>query len=235
MQAGRLADSLIFEPGFVRGGTSTISQNWYNEQLDRMLTRSAGSRDVEPECWLYSQADFALQDLPPSQLGSAIDFFPLPPIDPNQPAPTVGHATFASAVVDTPEVRAFVEYVAGPEWGEIWAGAADAGFISPNRRFDASAYGDAERDPSVEVRTRLASGAQTALASGLFRFDASDLMPGRIGRATVGDGGDVVAGAFWQGMLDWVDGVRTIDQVLADIDAEWAALRPGGELASPDP
>ena len=26
-------------------------------------------------------------------------------------------------------------------------------------------------------------------------------------------------------MLDWVDGVRTIDQVFADIDAEWAALK----------
>ena len=32
-------------------------------------------------------------------------------------------------------------------------------------------------------------------------------------------------GAFWQGMLDWVDGVRTIDQVFADIDEEWAALK----------
>ena len=37
------------------------------------------------------------------------------------------------------------------------------------------------------------------------------------------DGGP---GAFWQGMVDWVDGTRTIEQVFADIDAEWAALRP---------
>jgi len=32
-------------------------------------------------------------------------------------------------------------------------------------------------------------------------------------------------GAFLQGMLDWVDGIRTIDQVFADIDAEWATLK----------
>ena len=35
-------------------------------------------------------------------------------------------------------------------------------------------------------------------------------------------------------MLDWVDGVRSIDQVFADIDAEWAALRAQGKLPAPD-
>ena len=39
-------------------------------------------------------------------------------------------------------------------------------------------------------------------------------------------------GAFWQGMLDWVDGIRTIDQVFADIDAEWAALEAQGETSA---
>ncbi len=29
MAAGRLADDLIFEPGFVRGGPATISDQWY--------------------------------------------------------------------------------------------------------------------------------------------------------------------------------------------------------------
>ena len=35
-------------------------------------------------------------------------------------------------------------------------------------------------------------------------------------------------GAFYRGMLDWVDGDRSIDQVFADIDAEWAALGAEG-------
>ena len=47
-------------------------------------------------------------------------------------------------------------------------------------------------------------------------------MPAEIGALTL-DGG---LGAFWQGMVDWVDGTRTIEQVFADIDAKWAALRP---------
>ncbi len=35
----------------------------------------------------------------------------------------------------------------------------------------------------------------------------------------------VESGVVPAGTLDWVDEVRTIDQVFADIDAEWAALK----------
>ncbi len=35
-------------------------------------------------------------------------------------------------------------------------------------------------------------------------------------------------------MLDWVDGVRSIDEVFADIDAEWAALSADGKSPLPD-
>ena len=236
MDAGRLADDLIFEPGFVRDGPAKIGQNWYQNQLDHVLNRNTVTLEIEPECWLYHQGDFMLQLAPPdNEIGSDIDFFPLPPIDPNQATPMVGTATFASAVVDTPEVRAFMEFVAGPEWGEIWATDAYGGgfgdFISPNRRFDAAAYGDANADPADAARARMASLAQTALQAGAFRLDASDLMPAEIGAGIDG----VVTGAFWQGMIDWVDEVRTIDQVFADIDAKWAALRAEGVTRPPDP
>ena len=50
-------------------------------------------------------------------------------------------------------------------------------------------------------------------------------MPAEIGGGSDGE----TVGAFWQGMIDWVDGVRSIDEVFADIDAEWATLEPEGE------
>jgi len=40
---------------------------------------------------------------------------------------------------------------------------------------------------------------------------------------------DFDPGPFWQGMLDWVDGRRSIEEVFADIDAEWAALKAEGD------
>jgi hypothetical protein len=51
-------------------------------------------------------------------------------------------------------------------------------------------------------------------------------MPAPIGGWSEGVG----PGALWQGLLDWVDGTRTLEQVFADIDAEWAALSADGEL-----
>ena len=126
-----------------------------------------------------------------------------------------------SALVDRPEVRAFVEFIASPEWGEVWAADPDGSFIAANRRFDMATYGDGTADPAAAVRIAMASTARAALATDTWRYDASDLMPSEIGGWTDGVG----PGAFWQGMLDWVDGISTIDHVLADIDRARAALR----------
>ncbi|MGD9700819.1 MAG: extracellular solute-binding protein [Acidimicrobiia bacterium] len=217
MEAGRLADSLVFEPGFVRGGTASISHESFDYQLVHMLNRNRATGETKPGCWLYHQASFLLGVVPPdTRIGEDLDFFVLPPVDPNQPTPSTGGALFASALVDRPEVRALVEFIASPEWGEIWATDASGSFISANRRFDTSRYADGAEEPAAAVRTAMASTAQTALSAGLWRYDASDLMPSEIG-GTAGDG----PGAFLQGMLDWVDGIRSIDQVFTDIDAQW--------------
>ena len=71
------------------------------------------------------------------------------------------------------------------------------------------------------MRRRVAAATQSALQSDAFRIDASDLMPDGDRGHHVGGG----TGAFYQGMVDWVDGTRTIEQVFADIDAKWAALK----------
>jgi hypothetical protein len=69
------------------------------------------------------------------------------------------------------------------------------------------------------VRMTLGIAARDAIAASVWRYHASDLMPTEIGAAS-----DEGPGAFWQGMIDYVDGVRTMDQVLSDIEAAWVAL-----------
>jgi alpha-glucoside transport system substrate-binding protein len=197
-----------------------------------MLAGDDITGESEPACWLDDQPSFSLNpDWAPegAEIGTNLDFFVLPPLDPSQPTPMTGGAELLSALVDRPEVRAFMEFVASPEWGHVWAHDAGVGFTSPNRRFDASAYGDAS-DPAVAVQVRLSDATHSALQSDTFRFDASDAMPNEIGGMT----DEFRPGAFWQGMLDWVDGVRGIDQVFADIDAEWAALRTNSATPQPD-
>ena len=125
-------------------------------------------------------ADFMLNFVPPTdQIGTDIDFFVLPPVDPR--SADSGHrygAAFVSALVDRPEVRAFMEFVASPEWGTQWASDADGAFVSPNQRFDLSNYGDVERRSRCWRSYRgSAEAANSALQSDAFRMDASDLMP----------------------------------------------------------
>ena len=161
-------------------------------------------------------------NLPPgARIGTDIDYFMLPPIDPSAPSPLIGNPGFASALVDRPEVRAVMEFAASPKWGRVWAASTLSDFTSANARFDLSAYGDADAEPEAAVRTELAAMARSALQTGSFRVDGSDAMPTEIGGMTI-EGG---RGPVLQGMLDWVDGARTIDQVFADIDAAWAALK----------
>ena len=155
------------------------------------------------------------------QVGTDIDFFVLPPIDSSETTPAIGTADFMSALTDRPEVRAFMRLRRQPRVGQRhWAASGADSFYSPNQRFDLSNYGDASQDPAAGVKQKVAAAMQSALQSDAFRIDASDLMPDEIGGYTEGGG----PGAFDQGMIDWVDGTRTIEQVFADIDAAWAAL-----------
>jgi alpha-glucoside transport system substrate-binding protein len=221
-EAGRLANELVFEPGYVRRGPTSINDESWNSQFDHLLARDSTTEEQEPGCFMYHQAGFMMAAVSATdQIGTDIDFFSLPPISPDRPTPMVGQTHFMSALSDRPEVRVFMEFVASPEWGEHWAQERNDHFIAPNARFDMSTYGDAASDPEAAVQVRLAEAAREALQSDSFRFDASDLMPPKIGGSTF-DGGP---GAFWRAMVDWVDGTRTIEQAFADIDAEWARLR----------
>ena len=209
------------------GGRESISSEWF-DQTGKVLPID----EAEPECWLHRTGIYSLNQgqMPAGmQVGTDMDFFVLPPLDPSQPTPMTGGATFASPVVDRPEVRAFMEFLASPQFGELLADDELADFVSPNRRFDLSNYGDAG-DPVAAVRMELAQQAQAAVQSDAYRLDASDVMPPAIG----GFNEELGTGVFWQGMLDWVDGTRSLEQVFADIDAEWAALRTNGASPPPD-
>ncbi|MEO8262858.1 MAG: carbohydrate ABC transporter substrate-binding protein, partial [Pseudolysinimonas sp.] len=65
-------------------------------------------------------------------------------------------------------------------------------------------------DPSNASSVILSEAVETLQdPNTVFRFDASDLMPGVVG-----------AGTFWTGMVDWINGTST-DDVLDAIEASW--------------
>jgi alpha-glucoside transport system substrate-binding protein len=98
---------------------------------------------------------------------------------------------------DRPQVRTYMEYLTTGISVEPVARAGGALF--PHRDQDLGWY------PSDLERTM----AELAMNAEIVRFDASDLMPPEIG-----------AGAFWAGMVDWVEGVE-LEAVLDRIEESW--------------
>lgn len=219
-QAGRLADRLVHTPGFVHGGARSLSTSNFADDLIHLLQRNPATGDADPDCWLLHQGYFMFGLAGPgTAIGSDLDAFLLPPIDARVPPPLVVNGTFATGLVDRPEVRALLAHMASPEWGRIWSAMPRNGFLPANRRFelDPDAVAPTTDGEPMRVAARLIS---EAIADDRLRLDGSGMMPPSIG--LIADG---KPGAFFRGMIDWVDGRRTLDEVFADIDSEWATLR----------
>ena len=77
------------------------------------------------------------------------------------------------------------------------------GFLTPHKGVNPATYAD----DSLRAQGDILLNATT------FRFDGSDLMPGEIG-----------AGAFWTGMVDYVTGADA-ETVAKSIQERWDAIQ----------
>ncbi len=102
---------------------------------------------------------------------------------------------------DSKAARAFIKYLEMPLAHEIWM--AQSGLLTPLKTAKTEAYANDALRKQGEILTQAST----------FRFDGSDLMPGKIG-----------AGAFWTGMIDLVGGKPAAD-VAADIQKSWDAIK----------
>ena len=80
---------------------------------------------------------------------------------------------------------------------------AEDGFLTPHKGTDLAKYKTKAQRKQGEI----------LLSSTTFRFDGSDLMPGKIG-----------AGAFWTGMVDFVGGKSAAD-VAGGVQKAWDAIK----------
>jgi len=157
-----------------------------------------------PQCWLYHFPSFTSVGLPRESVGRTTDAFPFPSSSSAHDDAVVGGMAIALVFADRPEVREVMRFLASPEFGQDWFTAGD-GNLSPNARFDSSAY-----DPSWR---RVADILRSALVADTFRFDGADLMPPEVG-----------TGPFWQGMIRYLEeGPDSLDAILAELEAAWPA------------
>ncbi len=199
---------VLFSDPPVKEAVETMGEIWLNPDYVLggnvgIITTPVGDSpipmfDEEPGCYLHRQAGWVTAFFP-EDVDAATDtaFFYFPPIDPEQGKPVLGAGDIASAMVDRPEVRAVMQYLATAESAQGWI--ERGGFISPHNGVPLDWYPN-------ELDRQQAEIMQEAT---VFRFDASDQMPGEVG-----------AGSFWSGMVDYTNG-DDLDSVLERIDASW--------------
>ncbi|WP_377294018.1 ABC transporter substrate-binding protein [Rhizobium sp. SG2393] len=182
---------------YVDGGAAAVASTDFRDSPKGLFSSP-------PKCYMHRQASFIPSFFPEgTKLGEDADFFYLPPYasKPELGNPVLGAGTLVAMTKDTAPARAFIAWLETPIAHEVWM--AQSGFLTPFKAANPEAYANA---PSKKMGSILTSATT-------FRFDGSDLMPGKIG-----------AGAFWTGMVDYAGGKSSAD-VGAEIQKAWDAIK----------
>ncbi|UDL86832.1 ABC transporter substrate-binding protein [Mesorhizobium sp. PAMC28654] len=181
----------------VDGGAKAVAATDFRDSPKGLFT-------VPPKCYMHHQASFIPSFFPEgTKLGQDADFFLYPPYasKPELGTPVEGAGTLVMITKDSKAARAFIEFLKMPLAHELWM--AQGSFVTPFKGVNKDAYAS----EALKRQGEILANATT------FRFDGSDLMPGKIG-----------AGAFWTGMVDLVGGKPAKD-VAADIQKAWDAIK----------
>ena len=113
----------------------------------------------------------------------------------------LGAGTLFAITEDAPVAHGLIDFLQTPIAHEVWM--AQSGFLTPYTEVNTEVFpSDTQRNLND-----ILTGATT------FRFDASDLMPGEIG-----------AGAFWSGMVDYTVGASA-EEVATEIENRWDSIQ----------
>ena len=181
---------------YVDGGAGAVASTDFRDS-------PKGLFQSPPKCYLHRQASFIPAFFPEgTKLGLDADFFYFPSYESkNLGNPVLGAGTLVSITNDSKGARAFIDFIRSPIAHELWM--AQTGFISAHLKANPEVYSSEAAKKQGEI-LRYAT---------TFRFDGSDLMPGKIG-----------AGSFWTGMVDYTGG-KDAKEVAHDIQKTWDALK----------
>jgi alpha-glucoside transport system substrate-binding protein len=184
---------------YVDGGAAGVASTDFRDSPKGLFS-------TPPKCYMHRQASFIPTFFPEgTKLGEDqdADFFYFPPFasKPELGKPVLGAGTLFTITKDSKAARAFIDFLKMPLAHELWM--AQSGFLTPFKKVNVEAYANETLRKEGEILT----------AATTFRFDGSDLMPGKIG-----------AGAFWTGMVDFVGGKSAADTG-AEIQKAWDAIK----------
>jgi alpha-glucoside transport system substrate-binding protein len=187
--------SILKNEKYVNGGYGGV------KSIATTAFQEGGFPILDGKCALHRQASFyAAQWAKGTKVAEDGDVyaFYLPPIDTTKGKPVLVAGEFTAAFADRPEVQAFQEFLASPEYANLRAKAGS--WVSANKGLDVNN----ETNPIDKLSVQILNDPNTVA-----RFDGSDLMPAAVG-----------AGTFWKGMVEWINGTDT-KTTLDRIEASW--------------
>ncbi len=181
---------------FVDGGAAAVTSTDFRDSPKGLFSSP-------PKCYMHRQASFVPSFFPEGTVvGEDADFFYFPAYKGKDLGkPVLGAGTLAAITRDGEGARAFIDFLKTPIAHELWM--AQSSFLTPYKGVNADAYANEPMKKQGEILTSATT----------FRFDASDLMPGKIG-----------AGAFWTGMIGYVGGKSSAD-VGTEIQKAWDSIK----------
>src|SRR5439155_5657245 len=149
-----------------------------------------------PKCYMHNQGNFMTDFFTKySTAPKPIDdfkLFPLPDVNTQYAGARVVAGDLFGMFKDTPQARALIKYLTTPEAQDIWV--KRGGALSANKQV-------------TDYPDKISADSAKALTSaGVFRFDASDLMP------------EAMNQAFWKAVLDYVNDPSKLDSILTSLD-----------------
>ncbi|HUG62308.1 MAG TPA: alpha-glucoside ABC transporter substrate-binding protein, partial [Methylomirabilota bacterium] len=183
-------------PDYVDGGPQAVAATDFRDSPNGLFT-------IPPKCYMHRQASFISTVFPDDvELGIDADFFYFPPDDTmDLGTPVLGAGTLWTITRDSEIAHALIDFLTTPIAHEIWM--AQEGLLTPHTGVNLDAY----------ANDTLRKQGEILQSATIFRFDGSDLMPGKVG-----------AGSFWTGMIDYVAGASA-EEVAARVQGDWDALK----------
>jgi alpha-glucoside transport system substrate-binding protein len=181
----------------VAGGVAAVTTTAFGDSPKGLFT-------VPPQCYMHRQASFIPSFFPDGSVaGEDYNFFYFPAYATKDLGkPVLGSGNLATITKDSPTARALIDFLQTPIAHEVWMAQPNGSFLSAHKAANTEVYNSqANKDLG-----------QILLNATTFRFDGSDLMPGPIG-----------AGAFWTGMVDYVNG-KSAQDVSKQIQDAWDKL-----------
>ncbi len=183
-------------PDWVDGGAAAVGAGDFRDS-------PRGLFSVPPKCYFHRQASFITSFFPEDiELGLDADFFYFPSFESEDLGnPILGAGALWAITDDSEGTRVLFDFLTTPLAHELWM--AQASFLTPHKGVNLETY----------VNDIARKQGEIILDATVFRFDASDLMPGAIG-----------AGSFWTGMIDYVGG-ESAEDVAEAIQVKWDSIK----------